>query len=75
MYRDEAANPPALVCLVGKTELRYQLRCIEDLHAMLKAHGDWMLLWQRRRAEKRRCRAPSRPGAGRQTTRWEAGMG
>jgi len=44
MYRDESANPPALVCTVGKTELRYNLRCIEDLHAMLKAHGDWMLL-------------------------------
>ena len=44
MYRDQAANPPALVCLVGKTELRYHLRCIEDLHAMLQAHGDWMLL-------------------------------
>lgn len=44
MYRDDAANPPALVCQVGKTELRYQLRCIEDLHAMLKAHGDWMPL-------------------------------
>ena len=44
MYRDENASPSALVCVVGKTELRYQLRCIEDLHAMLKAHGDWMLL-------------------------------
>ena len=44
MYRDETANPPALVCLVGKTELRYQLRCLDDLHAMLKAHGDWMPL-------------------------------
>ena len=44
MYRDEVAEPPALVCVVGKTELRYHLRCIEDLHAMLKAHGDWMLL-------------------------------
>jgi len=44
MYRDEAADPPALVCVVGKTELRYQLRCIEDLHAMLKEHGDWMPL-------------------------------
>lgn len=29
---------------VGKTELRYHLRSIEDLHAMLKKHGDWMLL-------------------------------
>ena len=44
MYRDQAANPPALVCVVGKTELRYHLRCIEDLHAMLKEHGDWMPL-------------------------------
>src|ERR1700730_1812206 len=44
MYRDPAGNPPALVCVVGKTELRYHLRCIEDLHAMSKAHGDWMPL-------------------------------
>jgi hypothetical protein len=43
-YRDEAADPPALVVQVGKTQLRYHLRCIEDLHAMLKKHGDWMLL-------------------------------
>ncbi len=44
MYRDETATPPALVCVVGKTELRYHLSCIEDLHKMLKAHGDWMLM-------------------------------
>src|SRR5579864_5439428 len=44
MYRDESADPPALICQVGSTQLRYHLRCIEDLHAMLKAHGDWMLL-------------------------------
>lgn len=44
MWRDEAADPPALVCQVGSTQLRYQLRCIEDLHAMLKQHGDWMPL-------------------------------
>jgi hypothetical protein len=44
MYRDEAADPPALVCVVGKTELRYHLRCLGDLHEMLKAHGDWMPL-------------------------------
>jgi hypothetical protein len=44
MYRDEAANPPAIVCVVGKTELRYQLRAIDDLHAMLKKQGDWMPL-------------------------------
>jgi len=44
MYRDESADPPTLVCVVGSTTLGYQLRCIEDLHAMLKAHGDWMPL-------------------------------
>jgi uncharacterized protein DUF6855 len=43
-YRDEAADPPALVVNVGSTELRYHLRCIEDLHAMLNEHGDWMAL-------------------------------
>jgi len=43
-HRDPAADPPALVVQVGKTQLRYHLRCIEDLHAMLVAHGDWMAL-------------------------------
>ena len=43
-FRDEALDPPALVVQVGKTELRYHLRAVQDLHAMLKAHGDWMLL-------------------------------
>ena len=42
MYKDEAAD--AIVCIVGKTELRYQLRAIDDLHAMLSKHGDWMPL-------------------------------
>jgi|SRR5579859_4436409 len=44
MYRDEAADPPVLMCQVGSTTLKYDLRCIDDLHAMLKKHGDWMLL-------------------------------
>ena len=44
MWRDEEADPPTLVCQVGSTRLGYQLRCIEDLHAMLKEHGDWMEL-------------------------------
>ncbi len=42
MYRDEPAE--TLVCVVGKTKLGYQLRAIEDLHAMLEAHGDWIAL-------------------------------
>ena len=44
VYRDEAADPPALVCQVGTTKLSYHLRCIDDLHAMLQEHGDWMPL-------------------------------
>jgi hypothetical protein len=44
VYRDATLDPPALVVQVGKSELRYRLRCIDDLHAMLKAHGDWMPL-------------------------------
>jgi hypothetical protein len=44
MHRDEAADPPALVCQVGSTKLSYRLRAVEDLHAMLQAHGDWMPL-------------------------------
>ena len=43
-YKDQAATPPSLVVQVGPTQLRYHLRCIEDLHTMLKVHGDWMLL-------------------------------
>jgi hypothetical protein len=43
-WRDPTLDPPALVVRVGKTQLRYHLSCIEDLHAMLKARGDWMAL-------------------------------
>ncbi|MEM7288013.1 MAG: DUF6855 family protein [Actinomycetota bacterium] len=43
-WRDEDAEPPALVVQVGATRLSYDLRCIEDLHAMLRSHGDWMPL-------------------------------
>ena len=43
-YRDETLEPPALVVQVGKTQLRYNLRCLTDLHSMLKKHGDWMPL-------------------------------
>jgi hypothetical protein len=43
-YKDETLSPPSLVVKVGSTELRYDLRAINDLHAMLKKNGDWMLL-------------------------------
>ena len=44
MARDPSADPPALVCQVGSTRLRYHLSAIDDLHAMLQAHGDWLPL-------------------------------
>jgi hypothetical protein len=43
-WRDPAADPPVLVVQVGKTQLRYHLRCIEDATAFLKAAGDWVVL-------------------------------
>ena len=43
-YRDDEADPPALVVQVGKTQLRYHLRAIEDLHAMLVKNADWVPL-------------------------------
>jgi hypothetical protein len=42
MHVDRKDGRDVLVCTVGKTVLFYDLRCIDDLHAMLKKHGDWM---------------------------------
>lgn len=39
MWTDDTADPPALVCQVGHTQLRYHRRAVGDLHAMLKTHG------------------------------------
>jgi hypothetical protein len=44
LHHDETAEPPMLVCTVGSTVLRYDARCIDDLHAMLRERGDWMEL-------------------------------
>jgi hypothetical protein len=44
VHRDDTLDPPALVVQVGKTELRYRLSCIDDLHAMLVQRGDWVPL-------------------------------
>jgi hypothetical protein len=43
-WREPEAEPPALVVQVGSTQLRYHLRAIDDLHAMLKDEGDWVPL-------------------------------
>jgi len=44
MYRDEDGDPPALVCQVGSTTLKYDLRAIDDLRAWLVEQGDWVPL-------------------------------
>jgi hypothetical protein len=44
MYRDPDGDPPALVCVVGSTTLKYLLSAIDDLHAWLLAQSDWVAL-------------------------------
>jgi hypothetical protein len=44
IHRDDSADPPILVCVVGKTTLTYQARCLDDLRAMLVEAGDWVPL-------------------------------
>ena len=44
MHVDEKDGIEILVCTVGKTVLHYDIRCLDDLHAMLKIQGDWMEL-------------------------------
>ena len=44
MHKDEKDGKEILVCTVGKTVLHYDYRCLNDLHQMLKKHGDWMEL-------------------------------
>lgn len=44
MYMDEKDGKEIIVCVVAKTILHYDARAINDLHQMLKSHGDWMLL-------------------------------
>ena len=42
MYKDVKDGKEVIVCVVGKTTLLYDARCLTDLHSMLKKHGDWM---------------------------------
>ena len=44
MYIDEKDGSKVIVCVVGKTTLLYAEQAINDLHEMLKKHGDWMEL-------------------------------
>lgn len=43
-YLDEDADPAAIVVIVGATELRYRIRAVTDLHAMLAERRDWVAL-------------------------------
>ena len=42
MYRDVKEDKEVIVCVVGSTTLLYDARCLNDLHAMLVEHGDWI---------------------------------
>ncbi len=44
MYEDKEGDPPALVCVVGSTTLKYHLSAVKDLHAWLVKQGDWVPL-------------------------------
>jgi len=44
MHTEEKDGKEVLVCTVGKTVLHYDIRCLDDLHEMLKKYGDWMEL-------------------------------
>lgn len=44
MYLDQKDGKDVIVCVVGKTTLLYDRRCIADLQAMLTKHGEWMEL-------------------------------
>jgi hypothetical protein len=74
MNRDNRDGVEVIVCTVGKSVLVYDARCVEDLHAMLQQHGDWVELGS---ADEQK---PAKDGtveawAARPTTRPGAGTG
>ncbi len=73
-YRDETLDPPALVVRVGKTELRYHLRCVDDLRVMLLERGDWVPLGSADE-QKPAGEGTSRPGLPPRTIRSAVGTG
>ena len=44
MHKDVKDCKDILVCTIGKTVLNYDYRCLDELQAMLKKHGDWIEL-------------------------------
>lgn len=59
IHLDGAAQPAELVCNVGTTRLRYLARCLADVPAMLRAHGDWVELGSA--DENKPAKAPTEP--------------
>ena len=47
MHVDQKDGKDVLVCTVGKTVLLYDITILDDMHKMLKKHGDWIGTWQR----------------------------
>jgi hypothetical protein len=44
MYKEVKEGKEVIVCVVGKTTLLYDAKCLTDLHSMLKKNGDWVEL-------------------------------
>lgn len=44
MWLDTVGDRDVIVCKVGTTTIHYDRRCLDDLHAMLVAAGDWVEL-------------------------------
>ena len=42
MYKDVKDGKEVIVCVVGKTTLLYDAKCLTDLQTMLKKHDKWM---------------------------------
>ncbi len=74
MYKDEEADPPTLMCVVGSTKLSYQVRCLEDTQAMLKEHGTGWTSAARTKSKMLR-KGPSKRGLEQPTIRLAAGTG
>ncbi len=72
MYKDEKDGKEVIVCVVGKTTLLYDYRCLADLHAMLKKHGDWMELGSADE-QKPQKKERSKRGDARRTILWAVG--
>ena len=51
-FRDITLQPPALVVRDGEKEMRYHLRCLDDLYEMLKERGGWVALGSAQENEK-----------------------